>query len=57
MEKEFNQMEYINKYNKQTYKKYTIMIRKDNEAVINHLEKQANKTGYILKLIEEDMKK
>lgn len=57
MEKRFDQVAYINEFNKQTYKKYTLMIRKDNEAVIKWLEKQPNKTGYILKLIEEDMKK
>ena len=57
MEKEFNQMEYINEYNKKTYKNYSFRIRKENKEIIEWLDKQKNITGYLVELIEKDMKK
>lgn len=55
--KKFNQQEYINEYIKETYKEYRIRIRKDNAKLIKHLENQPNKSAYIIKLIEDDIKK
>ena len=54
---EFNQLKYINEFNKKTYKKYYFMVRRDNEEVIKWMDSQPNKTEYLTKLVEEDMNK
>ena len=44
------------KYNKANYKAYTFRFHKTHEAdVIEHLEAQPNKLGYIRGLIRNDM--
>lgn len=55
--KEFDQIEYIKDYNKETYKRYSLMIRKDNVDVIEKLESQPSKNAYIISLIEKDIGK
>ena len=55
--KEFDQIEYIKDYNKETYRRYSLMIRKDNTAVIEKLESQPSKNAYIISLIEKDIGK
>ena len=54
---EFNQNEYIKSYHREFYKNYAFKIRKDRTEIIEWLDQQENKTEYIFKLIEEDMKK
>ena len=54
---EFNQNEYIKAFNKETYRNFAFKIRKDNVEIIKWLDKQKNKTEYLLRLVEEDMKK
>lgn len=44
------------KYEKKTYKQILLKIRKDSN-IIEWLEKQPSKNGYIINLIMEDMKK
>ena len=56
-EKPFNQLKYIDRYQKENYKRITIKIRKDNIELINWIEQQPNKQAYITHLIEKDMKK
>ena len=44
------------KYNKETYKFTTFKLNKTTEAdLIEHLEAQPNKQGYIRSLIKKDM--
>ena len=44
------------KYNKANYKAYTFRFHKTHEAdVIERLEEQLNKQGYIRELIKKDM--
>ena len=44
------------KYDLKTYKQITLKIRKDSD-VLKWLEKQNNKSGYIIELIRKDMEK
>lgn len=54
----FNQGVYINEYQKAHYKQYAFRfnIEKDYH-IIDHLEQQQDKTSYIKRLIENDIKK
>lgn len=52
----FNQLEYINEFNKKNYKNYHIKINLKDKAIIDHLEKQKSKNGYIINLIKKDMR-
>ena len=52
----FNQKQYINDFNKETYKMFPLRIRKDNDAVIQKLNNTRNKNKYIVSLIEKDIK-
>ena len=51
----FNQQQYINKFNKETYKTIPIRIRRDNEVVMQKLNNTRNKNKYIINLIEKDV--
>lgn len=53
----FNQKQYINDYVRNTYKRFELRIRLDNEAVINKLSSVPNATQYILNLIEQDIER
>ena len=45
-----------NKYQKKSYKRYSLIVRKDSQKnIIDHLDKQESVNGYIIKLIEKDM--
>lgn len=55
--KKFDQIEYMNEYNKSTYKNYSIRIRKTETELINYLDMQESKNAYIINLIKKDMKK
>ena len=57
MSEKFNQLEYIKEFNKRTYKHYHLQINRVEKEVIEHLDKQPSKNGYIIKLIKNDMKK
>ena len=50
-----DQMNYIDKYNKENYKMYPFRVRKNNYSVIEKLNNIANKNKYILDLIERDI--
>ena len=52
----FNQKEYIEAYNKATYKMIPIRIRKDDVDVINKLLSVSSVNHYIYSLIEKDIK-
>ena len=51
----FNQKEYINKYNKCTYKMYPFRVRKDNISITDKLSSVSNINSYISSLIENDL--
>lgn len=51
-----SQLKATKKYEKKTYKQILLKIRKDSN-IIEWLEKQPSKNGYITNLIMEDMKK
>lgn len=51
-----SQLKATKKYEKKTYKQILLKIRKDSN-IIEWLEKQPSKNGYIINLIMEDMKK
>lgn len=50
------QLKATKKFEKKTYKQILLKIRKDSN-IIEWLEKQPSKNGYIINLIVEDMKK
>ena len=51
----FNQKEYIESYNKSTYKMYPFRVRKDDTRVIQKLSSVPNLNGYIYSLIDNDI--
>ena len=51
----FNQKQYINEYNKATYKMVPFRVRKDDELIINKLSSIRNVNKYIRSLIEKDV--
>lgn len=51
-----SQLKATKKYEKKTYKQILLKIRKDSN-IIEWLEKQPSKNGYIINLIMDDMKK
>ncbi|WP_072684413.1 hypothetical protein [Holdemania sp. Marseille-P2844] len=56
--KTFNQAAYVNEYKKKFYKQYAFRFSlKKDQAIINHLEKQTDKTNYIKSLIQRDIEK
>ena len=53
-----SQKKALNKYLKKAMKPYTFRLHKEKyKDVIEWLDQQKNRTGYILELIKEDMKK
>ena len=44
-----------NKYDKKTYLRLSLLIRKDDKEIINKLESVPSKNGYIINLIKEDI--
>lgn len=57
MKKKFNQFEYNNQFNKEHYKRVTILVPQTNSEMLEWLEKNKPTSSYILGLIEKDMKK
>lgn len=51
-----SQLKATKKYEKKTYKQILLKIRKDSN-IIEWLEKQPSKNGYIIDLVMDDMKK
>lgn len=51
----FNQKEYIDKYNKDTYKMYQFRVRKDHKKIIEYLDKKKERNSYIVSLIDNDL--
>ena len=51
----FNQKQYINEFNKETYQMFPLRIRRDNSIVIQKLKNTRNKNRYIVTLIEKDV--
>lgn len=47
---------YINKYNKENYKQYIFRVRKDDELIINQMDRIGNRNSYLRYLIESDVK-
>lgn len=56
-EKNFNQLEYIREYNKVRYKHYHLYVPNDEQDVIEKLNEQTSKNGYIIDLIKKDLKR
>ncbi len=52
---EFNQIEYISKYNKKNYKMYQFRIKKSDYLLIKHLDSIDNRNAYIVSLINENL--
>lgn len=57
MAEKFNQMKYINEFNRKNYKNYYFRVRRDNKEVIEWMDKQPNKTEYLMNLVRRDMEK
>lgn len=55
-DKSFNQLEYIREYNKARYKHYHLYVPVDEMKVIEKLNEQTSKNGYIIGLIKKDIK-
>lgn len=54
----FNQNDYINQYQKKAYKMYTFRINRNKYAdLIDWIDSQPNKQGYIIDLIRSDMER
>ena len=53
----FNQQQYIDKYNKSTYKMIPFRVRKDDNKVINKLNSVKSMNNYIYSLISNDINK
>ena len=51
-----SQLKATKKYEKKTYKQILLKIRKDSN-IIEWLDKQPSKNGYIINLVMDDMKK
>ena len=51
----FNQNEYINNYNKNTYKMYQFRIRKEEAKMIRYLDGKKDRNSYLLSLIRQDI--
>ncbi len=51
----FNQKEYVDNYNKSTYKLFPFRVRKDDVAVIEKLSSVPSMNKYIYSLIENDI--
>lgn len=51
----FNQKDYIDNYNKQTYKMFPFRVRKDDKLVIDKLASVPNLNKYIYSLIDNDI--
>lgn len=51
----FNQKEYVENYNKQTYKMFPFRVRKDDTQVIDKLASVSNLNKYIYSLIDNDI--
>lgn len=51
----FNQKEYIESYNKSTYKMFPFRVRKDNSSVVKKLQSVPSINKYILSLIDNDI--
>lgn len=54
--KKFNKKEYDIEFNRKNYRRVEIRLNINTEKhLIEHLEKQSNKQGYIKSLIEKDI--
>ena len=53
----FNQQEYIDRYNKNTYKMIPFRVRKDDIKIINKLNSVDSMNNYIYSLIDNDVNK
>lgn len=51
----FNQKEYVENYNKKTYKMFPFRVRKDDKYVLDKLSSVPNLNKYIHSLIENDV--
>ena len=51
----FDQKQYINTYNKETYKMFPFRVRKDDYAVIKKLTNVSNVNKYLYSLINNDI--
>lgn len=50
----FKQQEYVNEFQKANYKAVNIRLHKEyDKDIIEHLEKQKNKQGYIKEVLRE----
>lgn len=51
----FNQKEYIDKYNKDTYKMFPFRVRKDDKKTLKKLTSVPSVNGYLYSLIDKDI--
>lgn len=51
--KKFDQIEYINCYNRENYKMYQFRVKRDNK-LIGFLDNMNNRNNYIVSVIEKD---
>lgn len=46
---------YIDEYNRNNYKMFQFRVKKEDEAILNHLENTKNKNSYLISLINKDI--
>lgn len=57
MENKFDSTKYRNQFDKENYKRVTILVPNVNTQMLNWLDKNKPVSSYILNLIDQDMKK
>ena len=53
----FDQKRYVNEFIKDHYRAFKIRVRNEDEVMLRHLEGVPNLNAYILKLVEEDIRR
>lgn len=53
----FDQLKYINDFNKDTYKMYQFRIKRSDSEIIEYLDNMTNRNAYLLSLVNEDIAK
>lgn len=57
MENKFDSTKYRNQFDKENYKRVTVLVPNVNTQMLNWLDKNKPVSSYILNLIDQDMKK
>lgn len=55
--KKFDQIKYGNEYKKKHYKRYRMDVKFENKEVIEKMDSVEGKNAYLIRLVEEDIKR